>query len=299
MAKLFCFVFFETKNMFSFSTHIAQAKHYISVPFQLLSTQHIVVPLKINGYQTHFIIDTGAGESCLHVEFAQKNKLPITISDVQAVGFANQHTIRSNTTIRQLQIGSWTTIDVPFSVLDFSHISEPLNQFLDYPLAGILGADILIEHAATIDYGQKKLYLYHHCIDFEICATNHILLKSKINKQKQVYFILDTGANQSCFNYPLVCELGLQLKTIKQESAGLGETEVTKSDAVADTFQIGEWLQTYYSFAVLDLEEIKKALQDLANISSDGSLGAVLFMNYQAVIDYHKQVFYLKRKSRK
>ena len=281
--------------MFSFSTHIGHSKTYVSQSFQLLSSQHIIVPLKINGHQTHFIIDTGAGESCLHSAFAQKIDLPIAMSDVQAIGFANQHTIRSNMRLKQLQIGSWTNIDVPFSVLDFSHISDVLNQFLDYPLAGILGADILIEQKAAIDYGQKKLYLYEHSIDFEIGDTNHILLKSKVNKEKEVYFILDTGANQSCFNYPLACELGLKLRTTKQESAGLGEKEVTKSDAVVNTVQMGDWLQSYYSFAVLDLQEIQKALQGLSDIIIDGILGADLFMEYKAVIDYRKQLIYLKK----
>mgnify|MGYP000492041886 CR=1 FL=1 len=282
--------------MFSFSTHVAQPKSYISLPFQLLDTQHIIVPLKINGHHTHFIIDTGAGESCLHSAFAQKIDLPISMSDVQAVGFANEKAIRSNTRLSHLQIGSWTTIDVPFSVLDFSHISDAINQFLEYPLAGILGADILIEQKAAIDYGQKKLYLYEHSIDFEIGDTNHILLKSKVNKEKEVYFILDTGANQSCFNYPLACELGLKLRATKQESAGLGETEVTKSDALANTFQIGSWLQTHYSFAVLDLKEIQKALRDLSNIDIDGILGADVFIDFHAIIDYRKQIFYLKKK---
>jgi predicted aspartyl protease len=282
--------------MFSFNTHISQAKTYVSIPFQLLSSQHIIVALKINGHHTHFVIDTGAGESCLHLGFAQKINLPTSISDVQAVGFANQHTIRSNTRLKQLQIGSWTSINVPFSVLDFSHISDALNPLLDYPLAGILGADILIENKATIDYSQKKLYLYNHVIDFEMSITNHILLKSKVNKQKEVYFILDTGANQSCFNYPLACEIGLKLLETKQETAGLGEKEVTKSDAVVNTFQIGDWMQTYFSFAVLDLKDIKKALQNLSNINIDGILGADLFMDAKVIIDYRKQLFYLKRK---
>ncbi|MGB1205993.1 MAG: retropepsin-like aspartic protease [Chitinophagales bacterium] len=281
--------------MFSFSTDIYQSQSYVSLPFQLLSTQHILVPLKINGQHTHFIIDTGAGESCLDAGFAQKINLNISASSVQAVGFANQHTIHYHTRLRHLQLGSWTSIDMPFSVLDFSHISNALNPLLKFPLAGILGADFLIEQQASIDYGQQKLYLHDHIVDFEIGETNHILLKSKINKKNEVYFILDTGANQSCFNYPLAGDLGLVLQKIKQESSGLGETEVTKSDAIANTFQIGEWLQTYYSFAVLDLQEIQKSLRHLSKVNIDGILGADLFIDYKVVIDYAKQQLYLKK----
>ena len=57
----------------------------------------------------------------------------------------------------QLQIGMWKNKEFNLVIFDLSHVNEALTSQKTKPVQGIIGADVLMEGKAIIDY-------YHHCL---------------------------------------------------------------------------------------------------------------------------------------
>ena len=62
---------------------------------------------------------------------------------------------RNNT----LQLGRWKETDFHLVIFDLSHVNEALQQYKAKPVQGIIGADILLQGKAIIDYYNHCLYL--------------------------------------------------------------------------------------------------------------------------------------------
>ena len=59
----------------------------------------------------------------------------------------------------QLQISKWKTLNCTLVVLDITHINKALTQHNAEKVHGIIGADILENGKALIDYNKRFLYL--------------------------------------------------------------------------------------------------------------------------------------------
>jgi hypothetical protein len=59
----------------------------------------------------------------------------------------------------KLQLGSWKNKDFSIVIFDLSHVNEALESFKAKPVHGIIGADVLLEGKAIIDYFNHYLYL--------------------------------------------------------------------------------------------------------------------------------------------
>ena len=58
-----------------------------------------------------------------------------------------------------LQLGSWKNKDFNLVIFDLSHVNEALEAYKAKPVHGIIGADVLLEGKAIIDYYNHYLYL--------------------------------------------------------------------------------------------------------------------------------------------
>ena len=58
-----------------------------------------------------------------------------------------------------LKIGRWKTAELHLVIFDMTHVNEALTQYKAKPVEGIIGADILLEGKAIIDYYNHCLYL--------------------------------------------------------------------------------------------------------------------------------------------
>ena len=58
-----------------------------------------------------------------------------------------------------LQVGKWKHTAFHLVIFDLSHVNEALVQHKAKPVQGIIGADILIEGKAIIDYYNHFVYL--------------------------------------------------------------------------------------------------------------------------------------------
>ncbi|GIZ15468.1 retropepsin-like aspartic protease family protein [Capnocytophaga catalasegens] len=132
---------------------------YIPIRLTIIKTLHLVIKAKINGIEGFFVVDTGASNTCVGIEFAEYFGLKKKLSEIKASGAGavdiETHLSKNNL----LTIGKWSKHSVNLILFDLSHINQALILYGFEPLQGIIGADILKKHKAIIDYSQKILYL--------------------------------------------------------------------------------------------------------------------------------------------
>ena len=136
-----------------------KGKKYKKIKFKVLKTQHLLVTAKINDIKGTFILDTGASNSCVGFEEIIKFELLAENSETKAAGAGATGMITQLSQKNKLQLGRWKSETLNLVVFDMSHVNEALMSYKTKPVNGIIGADILLEGKAIIDYANHFLYL--------------------------------------------------------------------------------------------------------------------------------------------
>ncbi len=136
---------------------ILKKEKYKKINFKVSKTQHLLVKATINGIPGNFILDTGASNSCVGFESIDRFNLKAGKSKTKASGAGATGMFTQLAKNNSLQIGRWKTADLHLVIFDLSHVNEALQQYKAKPVHGIIGADVLLEGKAIIDY-------YNHCV---------------------------------------------------------------------------------------------------------------------------------------
>lgn len=132
---------------------------YKKMAFKVSKTQHLLIKATINGVKGNFILDTGASNSCIGFEQVDYFNVNAKASNTKAAGAGAtgmETQIGKNIT---LQIGRWKTKNLHLVIFDLTHVNLALTQYKAKPVHGIIGADVLLEGKAIIDYYNHCLYL--------------------------------------------------------------------------------------------------------------------------------------------
>lgn len=138
---------------------ILKKEKYKKINFKVSKTQHLLVKATINGILGNFILDTGASNSCVGFEGIEHFNLKAGKSKTKASGAGATGMFTQLAKNNALQIGRWKTDDFHLVIFDLSHVNEALQQYKAKTVHGIIGADILLEGKAIIDYYNHCLYL--------------------------------------------------------------------------------------------------------------------------------------------
>ena len=133
--------------------------NYKKINFKVSKTQHLLIKATINGVLGNFILDTGASNSCVGFEGVEKFELKAGKSKTKASGAGATGMFTQLAKNNSLKIGRWKTEDLHLIIFDMAHVNEALRQHKAKPVHGIIGADILLEGKAIIDYFNHCLYL--------------------------------------------------------------------------------------------------------------------------------------------
>ena len=138
---------------------VLQQEGYKKIAFKLSKTQHLLIKAKLNGVLGDFILDTGASSTCIAYTAIDFFQLQSENSETKASGAGatnmETHIAHGNS----LQLGRWKTKDFSVVIFDLSHVNEALQGFHAKPVHGIIGADVLMQGFAIIDYANKYLFL--------------------------------------------------------------------------------------------------------------------------------------------
>ena len=136
------------------------AKDYIRVKLKLTKTNHFEIKATINGVKGLFILDTGASNSCVGFEAAQKFELKkVKDSKILAAGAGATNMATQVSKNNTIKLGRLKIHKSALVLFDLSHVNTALINHNAQPVDGIIGADILKKVKGIIDYEKKYLYL--------------------------------------------------------------------------------------------------------------------------------------------
>ena len=138
---------------------VLQKKKYIQIKLKKTATNHLEIKAKINDVKGRFILDTGASNSCVGIDLITHFKLHAEESETKAAGAGatDMETLKSENNF--LEIGKWKTDTCNLVLFDLTHVNTALTQHDAKEVHGIIGADVLQESKAIIDYSNMVLYL--------------------------------------------------------------------------------------------------------------------------------------------
>ncbi len=134
-------------------------KGFVPVQMRRTSTDHFEVEVRLNGERGRFIVDTGASNTCVAVEHADRFGLVSGEAEVKAAGAGNSEMEAWISEGNSLQLGKWKKKKQPVVLFDLSHVNQALVSRESGAVDGIIGADVLKKGRAVIDYRKKRLYL--------------------------------------------------------------------------------------------------------------------------------------------
>ena len=138
---------------------ILKKEKYKKIKFKVTKTQHLLIKATLNGTKGHFILDTGASNSCVGFDSMEWFHLIATHSKTKAAGAGATGMLTKIAEQNVLQIGAWKAVDWSIVIFDLSHVNEALLQQKTKPIQGIIGADVLLKGKGIIDYANQYLYL--------------------------------------------------------------------------------------------------------------------------------------------
>ena len=138
---------------------VLKKENYKKLNFKVSRTQHLLIKAKINGVTGNFILDTGASNSCVGFESIELFNLKAGKSKTKAAGAGATGMFTQIAKNNSLKIGRWKTEDFHLIIFDMTHVNDALKQYKAKPVQGIIGADVLLEGKAIIDYANHCFYL--------------------------------------------------------------------------------------------------------------------------------------------
>jgi len=138
---------------------LLKKKSYKKIKFKVTKTQHLLIKAKINGVSGDFILDTGASNTCIGFESIELFNVTAKKSKTKASGAGGTGMRTQISASNLLQIGSWKSANFSIVIFDLSHVNEALEAYKTKAVHGIIGADVLLEGKAIIDYYNHYVYL--------------------------------------------------------------------------------------------------------------------------------------------
>lgn len=132
-------------------------------------------------------------------------------------------------------------------------------------------------------------------IPLTLTQTNHFEIMAKINGISG-RFILDTGASNTCVGTDKIDFFHLISEVSEVKAAGAGATEMETLLSKQNNISIGAWTRKKQKIVLFDLVHVNQALTSHKALPVDGIIGADILKKGKAIIDYNKQLLFLKLK---
>lgn len=138
---------------------ILKKKNYVRVPLVLSATNHFEINAAINGVTGRFILDTGASNTCVGFDKLEFFNLTSKDSKIKAAGAGANDMETQISKKNVVTIGDWEKKKTKIVLFDLVHVNEALVAHKAFAVDGIIGADLLIQAKAVIDYNKSCVYL--------------------------------------------------------------------------------------------------------------------------------------------
>jgi hypothetical protein len=129
------------------------------IPFKREKTGHITVIARLSGKPVRFIVDTGAGGTCIHSGVVEKYKLSLTAKAKKGGGVGTSTMKMTTVASHNLSLEGVDLSSFKLIALDLSHVVAGFAKSKVEAIVGVLGADVLHRKRAVIDYSRSIILL--------------------------------------------------------------------------------------------------------------------------------------------
>ena len=126
---------------------------------QMLGAGHLQLNATVNGVEGIFILDTGAGYTVMEAERMEKFGLIPETTEETATGAGGTNLKMQISQGNQLKLENLVIENTVLAMIDLSHVNNAFLAMGFETVDGVLGADILADYDAVIDYKGLRLYL--------------------------------------------------------------------------------------------------------------------------------------------
>ena len=135
------------------------SRHYVLIPFTRERSHHITVVARLAGRSARFIVDTGAGGTILDSGALSRYKLKLSSASSKAGGLGAAAMRLNYVAEHDLRLEGLDLSETRLLAVDLSHVNAGLNKSKVERVIGVLGADVLWNRHAIIDYGRSLMLL--------------------------------------------------------------------------------------------------------------------------------------------
>ncbi|MBP7080586.1 MAG: clan AA aspartic protease [Rhodocyclaceae bacterium] len=131
----------------------------VLVPFRVERSRHITVIATLAGKDARFLVDTGAGGTCIDSSALERFGIGLSKRSSRGGGVGNADMQLTRVAKHDLSVAELNLSKLRLHALDLSHVNAGLKAAKVKEIVGVLGADILLERNATIDYSRRCIIL--------------------------------------------------------------------------------------------------------------------------------------------
>jgi len=131
----------------------------VLVPFRVERSKHITVIATLAGKEARFIVDTGAGGTCIDLNALERFGIRLSKRSSKGGGVGSAAMQLTSVAKHDLSLAELDLSKTRLHALDLSHVNAGLKAAKVKEIVGVLGADILLERNAAIDYGRRCIIL--------------------------------------------------------------------------------------------------------------------------------------------
>jgi hypothetical protein len=246
---------------------------------------HIFVIIKVGCKERLWVLDTGAGMSCISEAFAKELGLKLE-GDMKGLGAAGTQV--------SLKLAILPPFELPGIVFDSQTVAvldmKALNQAIGFDCAGILGFDFLSRFITKVDYANLLLSFYDpetfkylgdgHEVNMHL-TNNLFRVDATLDGVHKGYWVFDMGASGTSLDGAYAVRNGFTTRKVVE---GLGR-------GAGSAFKTGSIKCKSFEFAGYTIDNpvisFSTGAADTA-IKSDeiGALGNTLFRNFVVYCDY-------------
>ena len=278
----------------------------ISVPFKLINNL-VFVPIKVNGVELNFLLDTGVEETIL---FSLEEKREVHYFNTEKIflrGLGSQAAVEGlKSTNNVLEFGSMKYRNHMFYIVldpDFN-----LSSHIGIPVNGIIGFQFFRNNLIEINYKKKRIVVYkdndknrkktekkYSAIPITI-EKSKPYLKSKVvmdNNEIPVKLLIDIGNSDAVWLFQN------RSKRIKVPSKNFNDFlgrgfsgDVEGKRARIQKFEMSEFEFNNPVVAFPDSSSIKNVTMVADRM---GSVGGEIMRRFDVIFDYQNRKMYLKK----
>lgn len=280
----------------------------VVIPFKFINNL-IFIPIKVNGIELNFMLDSGVEETIL---FSMEDKKEVSFFNVEKItlrGLGSEASIEGlKSTSNTLEVkGLKSSNHLLYIVLDQSF---NLSSHIGIPVNGIIGYNFLKNNLVEINYGSKKISVYKQTDKNRKRINKKFQLVPITIERSKPYILSSVVLNSNEIPVKLLIDIGNSdaIWLFENKSKGIKIPEKNFEDYLGKGFsgdvegkraRVSKFKMYNFEFinpivAFPDSTSIKnvRMVKDRA-----GSVGSEILRRYSIVFDYPNQKLFLRKNS--